>query len=129
MGKKKKMPKSDDLCYYCGMPASDTEHVVPRVVLHMIEGLPISEQKAFTRNRILTVRSCSECNHLLGPTVQGTLAERKRYLKERLRKRYRKILSMQDWTEEELNDLGGHLRGIVLAGIQERNRLRSRIAW
>lgn len=118
-----------ELCYYCGMPAESTDHVIPLSVLRNIRGLPMEQVAEITRNRILTVESCHECNHLLGATVQESLRDRKKYLKERLKKRYAKILIVPDWTEEELMGLGPHLRATVLSGIAHRNRVRIRLSY
>lgn len=117
-----------DLCYYCGQPATDLEHVIPRSVLRKLSGSPGVKQELI-RGRVLTVRSCHECNMLVGASVQETLIERKEYLKDRLRKRYRKLLDTPDWTDEEIAELGDGLRRHIHAQETLKATIRARIAW
>ena len=115
-------------CYYCGLPGDQIEHVIPRVVLRSLNDFP--ELKArFTRGRKLIVPACRECNTLLGASLQKTLQERKAYLKERLRRRYKRLLAMPVWEEYELEEMGPHLRQNIEANIKKAELIRERLAW
>jgi len=79
--------------------------------------------------RILTVPSCRECNGLAGASYQPTLTERKKYIKDKLRHRYRKIIEMPEWEEAEIEELGRALKTHVLVGIEQRKLILQRLAW
>jgi len=81
------------------------------------------------RNRILTVPACRECNGLLNASYQDTLHERKQALKEGLRKRYRKELAMPDWSDEELEEFGSHLREYIEQSIKLKYLVIERLRW
>lgn len=106
------------------MPAGSVDHVIPRSVLRAVKDLGPS-----WGNRILTVYSCLECNNLLGATIQGNLEDRKRYLKSRLKERYRKILRIPYWTNKQLEELSPHLAADIIASMHLRRRIEARIAW
>jgi len=115
-------------CYYCGLPASDVEHVIPKAALRAYAGVDgLTEE--MTRGRKLTVPACRECNSLLGATVQNTLAERKSYLKERLQAKYANLLAMPEWTEKELAEMGEAMRQSIKASMNQRVLTKERLRW
>ena len=116
-------------CYYCGRPASDNEHVIQKSILRSLRSVSVDLYEEVTRNRKLIVPSCGECNGLLVGTVQFTLSERKLFVKMRLRQKYAKLLAMPDWTEAELADVEGHIRGHILRALREKEIVRARISW
>jgi len=113
-------------CYYCGMPATEKEHVIPKAILRAFEDVGIEE---IISRRKLLVRACRECNALLGSTYQTTLAERKAFLKAALRDRYRSVLKMKDWTEEKLSELGPTLRTHVESAMRLKRLTEWRLVW
>ena len=56
-----------------------------------------------------------------------TIEERAKYCSQFLRRRYRKLLSMPSWTEEELVDLGPILSRSVRVALEEKRRIAMRI--
>lgn len=119
------------VCYYCGVPATSIDHVVPKSLLDDWRRLGDLEnlRLATGRGRVLTVPSCQQCNSMLGGRYDATLADRKARLKARLRKRYARALAMPDWTPEELAALGPRLRAHIEAGLGLRDYVRRRLAW
>ena len=119
-----------DPCYYCGLPGNTIDHVIPTSILNMLDrgSDPITYEE-FIKYRKLKVPCCLECNNFLGSTYQKTIKERKIFLKKQLKRRYRKILKMPNWTQAEINELQPTLRSHVLAGLYERDLIRQRIAW
>ena len=121
----------DDLdipgCYYCGLWADTIDHTIPRALLrYQLDPVALKEITGIQRT---TVPACLECNMLLGSQVFPTLAERKDWLKARLRRRYHKLLRMPDWSEDELLELGPSLQRHVRAALRQRDLVRKRIAW
>ncbi len=78
-------------CFYCGDTSVELDHFPPITLAHIISDKALH----------LLIPSCSECNSLLGTSLQDSLSERITYLKTRLEHKYRKVLS-STWTKEEL---------------------------
>jgi hypothetical protein len=118
-------------CYYCGSPANTVDHVVPRSLLADLAALSDEAVTAVLVHpgRTMTVPACRECNCLLGSQYFSTLAARKAWLKERLRRRYRRVLQMPDWAEEELEELRYNLRVAIEASLARRDTVRQRLRW
>ena len=95
-------PLKDDSCYYCGLQATQIDHVVPKSTLKLLSLSTVDITMDILKNRSLKVHSCRECNSVLSNSLQATLAERKKELKKRLRKRKRLLI---------LPDAGGLLPG------------------
>lgn len=88
-------------CTYCGLESSEWDHVPPlhyvsRIADHDIDNLDEVLRK---------LPSCRECNSILGGTLLTTIPERRGYLKEKLRRKYRSHAAMPEWSEEELEEL------------------------
>jgi len=107
------------------MPGDARDHVIPRSVLQTLADTGIEINKS----RIKIVPCCHECNCLLGASFQETIAERKKYLKQRLRHKYRAILKIPHWTEEEINELGYVLKQDLLCTLKKKEMLLLRLKW
>lgn len=120
----------DDRCYYCGELADTVDHVVPQSYIKKLQALGDEElkRKIMARRRT-TVPCCHECNCLLGATIQKTLGDRKLHLKNRLKRRYKKILGIPKWSERELEELGPALRQHVRAGVGHQEVIERRLQW
>jgi len=116
-------------CYYCGQPASDKEHVIEQSVLKSLRGISNDLAREVIGHRKLVVPSCRECNLMLVGTVQFTLAERKQFVKFRLRQRYRHLLMMPDWTSEQIEQMGPHMRSHIIKSLRDRQRIQRRLSW
>jgi len=116
-------------CYYCGILTSGIDHVIPKAILQYFDNTDISKLQPIIKNRILTIPCCTECNHLLGANYQRTLKERKLFLKQKLRKRYKKILNLPNWNENEIKELKSHLQQFVRKGIEEKRIIKERLKW
>ena len=87
------------ICFYCGLPAGTIDHIPP---LDAIEDLKmISNNLTYTK-----VPSCKECNNLAGTEPHTDIFIRQKYIKEKIRKKYKKYIEFSDWEEEEINKLG-----------------------
>lgn len=118
-------------CYYCGEPATSVDHVIPQAMLKTLRSLGDAYVTGILVRfgRRLTVPACKECNSVLGASYQDTLAKRKRELKTRLRRRYRKLLRMPDWTDTELAHVDGWLQDYVIRSVVARDRILARLAF
>lgn len=112
-------------CFYCGDMAQSEDHVFPLVAL--ITLFDVGEKPL--KDKLLVVPACKDCNVVLGSHVFPTIDQRKEYIKQRLRKRFSRVLSMPTWREEELQALGHTLRSAVLKGVALQRKTKERLAW
>lgn len=58
-----------------------------------------------------------------------TIEERREWLKEHYRKRYRELIEMPFWKEDELAELGDGLREYVSSRAEARKLVLRRLEW
>ena len=112
-----------NLCIYCGLPATCRDHVPPLSRVSDYESLGLK------REMYLLVPSCTQCNHLLGNSLQDTLIDRVEYLKDKLSRRFVKKLQAQDWDDDELLELGPTLRSYVAVETAKDIAVKKRIEY
>ena len=81
------------------------------------------------KNRSLKVAACKECNSLLSNSIQDTLAERKKLLKQRLKRKYKKILAIPNWKDEELVIMEYNMKKYILDSLKLRELTRLRLEY
>jgi hypothetical protein len=107
-------------CYYCGLPASTIDHVVPIVIIKALLDLPDGLKRL--KGRVLTVHACQQCNSIAGGRYFDTLSDRLDYVKKRLRQKLKKDLDCADHTDRDLMEMSEWLRDYCING-QERRRV------
>lgn len=109
-------------CVYCGQPYDDLEHVIPRYY-----------QAKFSKLHEVIysdiVPSCHECNLLAGRELFFTVEDKKDYIKGKLRKRYKKILRLPEWTTEELNELSPSICTSILNKVALQRTIKERLSY
>lgn len=108
-------------CAYCGMPATDKDHLTP--VRYNYSRRP-KNRNSFTQE---TVPCCRECNSLLGSKFIIGVRERAGEIAVCLEVRYSKILKAPIWTEEEIATLGTSLQRAIRAKQFQREEVLERI--
>lgn len=111
-------------CYYCGLPATDVDHIPPLTIRNRLADLGLTGRYAYHE-----VQSCHECNIALGSRALFTLPERKRYIKVWLRKRYQRLLRMPTWSDTEIAQIGYTLRTSLLSRLLASEVTRARLDW
>lgn len=118
------------MCYYCAMkctycndPADTLDHVVPHSFARA------NAKLARRYNRKLCVPACRECNQILGNKKIHTVWDRAGYLAGKYTKRYKKALSMPDWSPQELKEMGKNMRHVVETGLQGKKEINERIKF
>lgn len=101
------------ICAYCGEGATDVEHVVARV-----HGEPT-----------WTVPSCRECNGLAGAKLFYTFAEKRDYIHDRIRRKYRSVLKAGEFDREELAEMGPGLRRLLTSATEAKGILEQRLGF
>ena len=110
----------DDPCVYCGAPSTSYDHVPP---LHYAERV-IDDCQSFRK-----YPACVECNTALNGLVLLTLKERRKRVKEYLRKKYRSFLSMPAWSEDELAELEPKFADEIRRASRFAELIKSRVSF
>lgn len=116
-------------CYYCGMPADSIDHVLPQSAVAKVANSGLGIAESLTTAHTEYVHACRDCNGRLGKRIFQTLADRKRFIKTRLRRKYQSLLESPAWTEEELNNLGPELQRYVRQQQHLRYVVQARLRW
>lgn len=115
----------DELCVYCGEPATDQDHVLPRVFRRMVEAVGMM----YTRDLPDTVWACHECNLIAGANVFHTFEEKRTYIQRRLYAKYKDLLECSDWTDIDYSSCGYILRTYIKTQQVKVKALRRRLAY
>ena len=100
-------------CAYCGMPASDVEHVVPRNM----------EVPTFT------VPSCGECNNMAGGRHFLCFADKREFIRHQIRRKYKSVLRTGDWDSDELAEMSPTMRHMIRTHLDARHVVEARLMW
>jgi hypothetical protein len=101
------------ICAYCGEYGTDIEHVVPRQ-----SHLPT-----------WTVRACSECNGLASGKVFPSFADKRHFIRKRIRRKYARRLQMPEWTADEIAVLGYRLAQYIQDSADSRDWIHQRLTF
>ena len=113
-------------CVYCGLVASTVDHVVPRSYRSMIADW--RKQEGWEKIPD-TVPCCSQCNSIAGANIFASLKEKREYIKDRLRYKYRRLLASAFWNESEIQGLGKSLRSHIEKAERKKIIVLLRLAW
>ena len=123
-GMRRSIALAEWICIYCGQIGDSIDHVPPSSTRPALINMGLQYEYPF-----LEVRSCRECNSALSDQAFWTIPERKKYIKKWLLRRYMRVLSMPDWTPEEILDLGPGLSIHVSSGIYKKRVIERRIRF
>lgn len=109
-------------CVYCGYYADVRDHVIPWS-FNNVRG------KSRTYEEDNVVPACSECNLIAGDKVFEDLTAKRDHIQGRIAQKYRKLLAMPDWTDEEVNKLASKLRKYVKMQMNAKRFISARLRW
>tara|TARA_R110000744_G_C18889873_1_gene507793 strand:- start:22 stop:447 length:426 start_codon:yes stop_codon:yes gene_type:complete len=89
-------------CTYCGDSAEDLDHVIPHSYASS------TGKRSYKKTKV--VPCCRRCNSLLGNKHYFVIWERAAYLFNTYKRKGNKLLSLPEWTEEELEDMGDNFK-------------------
>lgn len=92
------------VCHYCGALGDSVDHVPPLMVLYTGMDCGVAHK------HLWLVQSCIECNTALSAFPGETLQERRDHLAKFYMRRYRRVLSIPRWSDEELDQMGPVMR-------------------
>lgn len=110
-------------CTYCGEISQCLDHIEPHCTT------ACGATKYLRRwAKHLVVPACSECNNLLSNHNLLTIGERAKYLSQKYRQRYKKVLTLPKWSREELMELKLNLRKKIAAEQRKKAIVQRRIS-
>lgn len=102
-----------DHCIYCGSTNSiHRDHIIPKSWS--------MNYTFFNTSSNPIVPACSECNRTLSNIPIHTPEDRADHLIDVYEKKWKKILKMPDWTNEEMQELGPSLRKSLKHSLKEK---------
>ena len=110
-------------CIYCGVPACAYDHIPPRAMRERMKDLG-----DYTGTWV-EVPACTWCNSTLNDLALLTITDRKLYIKQAIRKKFKRLLDAPDWTDEAIASLGYTLGTKIKADMNKKKLIRSRLAW
>lgn len=110
-------------CVYCGNIADTRDHFIPRAFLKRIEDL------GWANKDNIIVPACRECNSTAGAKVFNTLNQKRNYIHERYKVKYKKVLEMPKWEEHELEEFGHSLRVRIKQSMLAKEEIKARLRW
>lgn len=114
-------------CAYCGLPADTVDHVIPRSLRYML--VDVGGWRDRWGRVTDTVPACHECNSLVGSMVFNTMREKRNYIHERMRVKYKSVLRTPNWDQDELDELSPIMREYVVASMELAHLIRERLRW
>jgi hypothetical protein len=99
-------------CIYCGGHVElQKEHVIPASYLG---------HRSSDSDKQWIVVACSVCNRLAGSFVCFSIPEKAKFILKRYKVKFKKILSVPFWSDDELKELDYALRKTVEASIEAK---------
>lgn len=118
-------------CVYCGAKSTCIDHVVPLSVYSALQDLTRVRGNGIVGflndAEKIKVECCHECNGLAGKEVFKTLADKRKFIHEKLKEKYKNLLDMPVWTHGELEKLGPWLRSYVEGGSKKKKVVKNRV--
>jgi hypothetical protein len=104
------------------MAADSVDHFIPQSFASMIQDIGNIKNKK-------KVPCCRECNSTAGSKVFLTVKEKRDYIHNRYRTRYKKLLEAPDWSDKEIESLGFTIQSHVKRSIEGKKIMKERLRW
>jgi hypothetical protein len=112
-------------CAYCGEHAEHEEHLVPYSFIANRNTANSPQDNWWT----WILPSCAQCNAIAYNQVFPSAFAKRAYIRERLKGKYSDAFVQQEWSEDEMEDLGPSLRQYVTAMQAINETARQRVAY
>ena len=106
------------VCVYCGELGDTVDHLLPR-----------NYTGDSDRKRVPVVPACQECNSTLGSNFIPDVQDRRDFVHRKYKAKYSKYLKIVWYAESDLDQFGPTLRAMLARGIEEHQRVMSRLSW
>ena len=111
------------ICVYCGVPATTIDHFAPLSVVSAVMDL------LDTRSGRFMVPACGQCNGIAGPKIFRSVGAKRRYIQGRLLVKYKRVLAMPNWTEEQIETFGYSMQTFIRNGLASKEWVTQRLQW
>ena len=109
-------------CSYCNYLFAETlDHVIPHSYTS------VHDKRNYDRSKV--VPCCKECNTILGNKMYTTISERGAYLHIRYKQKYKKLLSLPDWSKKELKQIKGNLKKKIIFNLNNKEKIELKIEY
>lgn len=122
-GRYRRLVADHTYCVYCGARATTVDHFAPVSVVASLLSLGIDMGGRFL------VPACGECNSIASDGIFRSIGAKRRYIQRRLVIKYKRVLAIPDWSNEEIDQFGYVLGQSVRAGLAHRDFIRMRVRW
>lgn len=112
------------ICTYCGDIAQTVDHVIP---VSFFDGKIV--RSASVKNKGVRTYACSDCNCMLSNKYFESFRERCKYVNQGIERRFKKVLNMPVWTDEEFKELGKNMRSRLAEKLNLKALVLERIRW
>ena len=75
------------------------------------------------------IPSCLECNRLAGNKKFLLIADKRIYIQEKLKKRYKKALKDIIWDDDEISEMGYNIKTKIISTQSKRAWIELRTTW
>jgi hypothetical protein len=115
-------------CYYCGSTDDLTlDHTVP---VSFYSPRPTRKgMKSKYTDPVPVVDCCTECNSTLHNKLVIDVRDRAELIQKRYVKKYRKVLNLPRWDEEDIDELGKNLRSVIVRDQILQTNLKERLDY
>jgi len=113
-------------CFYCGEYANTKDHIIP--VSFYYNGGRKGKHLTAEYGKENLIDSCHECNCIANNKIFNNKYEKKDYIQERLKIKYRKIINSPFWSDEEINEMGRTLRKEIIIQQLARKWILNRLS-
>lgn len=112
------------ICTYCGDTAQTIDHVIP---VSFFDGKIV--RSAALRGKGVRTYACSDCNCMLSNKYFESFRERCKYVNQGIERRFKRVLNMPVWTDEEFKELGKNIRSRLAEKLNLKALVLERIRW
>lgn len=97
-------------CFYCGDDATCKDHIIPVSYYYSGKRQPKKKYLTSEYGKENLIDSCNECNNIAWNKIFQDVFAKKEYIQEKIKLKYKKVVNMPFWSEEEINELGYMLK-------------------
>ena len=110
------------ICFYCGDSAPTIDHVPSLNCIHDL-------RLEYEIENYFKVPCCSECNSFASDEPHLDIFERRNFIKEKIKKKYKRILMLPDWDDNEINSMGPSFRKSLKAQMDYKYFIAYRLLY
>jgi hypothetical protein len=114
-------------CAYCGDDADSIDHIVPVSFYYSGDRKNLHLTSEYGEENL--VDCCRECNCLAGNKVFDDFYKKKEYIQDKLITRYKKVINMPFWSDEELKEIDYPLKTDIEIQTLARKWILNRINY